>query len=57
MFIRVLTKDGQFLKPVFAWEGHSMKINDLYLSPTSDLVVSASADSTCKVKMNPKNKR
>ena len=26
-----------------------MKINDIYVSPTSDRIISASADETCKV--------
>ena len=45
----MLNTEKEHLKPTHAWSSHSMKINDLYISPTSDRVVSASADHTCRV--------
>ena len=50
--LRILNTEKEYLKPVFTWNNHSMRINDLYVSPTSDRVVSASADQTCKVNFN-----
>ncbi|CAF0779170.1 unnamed protein product [Brachionus calyciflorus] len=47
-FHEVLTIEKEYLKPVQTWNNHSMRINDLFISPTSDRVVSASADQTCK---------
>jgi WD40 repeat protein len=40
--------EREYLKPYLVWSSHSMKINDLYVSPTSDRVVSISADQSCK---------
>jgi len=37
------------MKPFFTWDSHSLKINDIYVSQTSDRIISASADQTCKV--------
>lgn len=44
----LLNREVEFLKPTSTWNSHSMKINDLFVSETSDRVVSASADQTCK---------
>lgn len=44
-----MTKEKEYLKPVYTWNNHSMKINDLYVSSTSHRVVSASSDQTCKL--------
>jgi hypothetical protein len=44
----VLNTEKEYLKPVHTWNNHSMKINDLFISPTSGRVVSASADQSCK---------
>lgn len=46
---RVLTTEREYLKPYLTWSSHSMKINDLFVSPTTDRVVSISADQSCKV--------
>ena len=39
----------EFLKPVCTWNNHSMKINDIFVAKTSDRIVTASSDQTCKV--------
>jgi hypothetical protein len=48
----VVKFENKYLKPVFTWNGHSMKITDIHVSATSDLVVSTSADLSCKVRAN-----
>jgi pre-rRNA-processing protein IPI3 len=48
-FNEVLTTEREYLKPAFTWNAHSMRINDLYISPVSDRVVSVSSDQTCKI--------
>lgn len=48
-FNEVLNTEREFLKPVFTWNAHSMRINDLYVSHVSDRVVSVSSDQTCKI--------
>ncbi len=45
----MLNLEKEYLRPAFTWNSHSMKINDLFVSSTSDRVISASADQTCKV--------
>lgn len=47
-FNQVLTTEREYLKPHLVWSSHSMKTNDLYVSPISDRVVSISADQSCK---------
>lgn len=47
--LRVITTEKEYLKPVHTWNSHSMRVNDLFVSKTSQRVVSVSADQTCKV--------
>lgn len=48
-FNEVLNTDREYLKPIFTWNAHSMKINDLYVSNITERVVSVSSDQTCKI--------
>lgn len=47
-FNELLTSEKESLKPKHVWNSHTMGVNDLFVSLTSDRVVSVSDDQTCK---------